>query len=244
MTVPAYDKDSWNKRVLPHGELQPLGDRMWMVTGALPNMPLPRNMVVFKMDDGTLLIHNAIAMNEAAMAKLEALGKPSVLVVPSPYHRLDAPAFKGRYPDLHVVAPAAARTKVEQKLPVDATAEEYLPRHHGIACHAPRGLKNELVYEMPCADGCALVFNDALFNLRHQPGVGGFFLKLFGSTGFFGATKTARLFILDDTKAYAGWLREMAKKDVRVITVAHGDAVERDASAALEAAATRLAPPG
>jgi hypothetical protein len=242
MTGPADDKAAWNKRVLPHGELQPLGDRMWMVTGTLPNMPLPRNMIVFKMDDGGLLIHNAIALNEAAMAKLEALGKPSVLVVPSPHHRLDAPAFKARYPDLHVVAPASARAKVEQKVHVDAAAEEELPKH-GIVCHAPRGIKSELVYEMPCGDGHALVFNDALFNLQHQPGVGGFFLKLLGSTGYFGVTKTASLFILDDKKAYAGWLREMARKsDVRVITVAHGDAVDRDASAALEGAAARLAP--
>ncbi len=243
MTVPAYDKDAWNKRVLPHGELQPLGDRMWMVTGALPNMPLPRNMIVFKMDDGTLLIHNAIALSESEMAKLEAIGKPSVQIVPSPHHRLDAPAFKARYPDLRVVSPASARAKVEQKLPVDAAAEDDLPKR-GIACHAPRGLKHELVYEMPYAEGCALVFNDALFNLRHQPGIGGFFLKLLGSTGFFGATNTARFFIIEDTKAYAGWLREIAKKDVRVIAVAHGDVVERDPSGALEAAAMRLAPVG
>src|SRR5262245_35108721 len=112
----------WN--VLPHGDFETLGERLRVVEGGLPNMPLKRVMSVVRMDDGDLLIHNAIALRPAAMTALEAWGKPRILLVPNPWHRLDAPAYKARYPQLEIYCPAGARRRVEQAVVVDGVYED------------------------------------------------------------------------------------------------------------------------
>ena len=71
-------------------------------------------MTVVRLADGKLVIHNGIALEPAAMAELEAWGTPAYLIVPSPGHRLDAPAYKKRYPSLRVLTPKNARKKVEE----------------------------------------------------------------------------------------------------------------------------------
>ena len=68
---------SWSEHVLPHGELTSLAEGLWQVTGSLKNQPLPRNMVVWRMPDGGLLLHSVVALDDAGMHALEALGTPS-----------------------------------------------------------------------------------------------------------------------------------------------------------------------
>ncbi|MEO6575629.1 MAG: hypothetical protein ABIP89_17395 [Polyangiaceae bacterium] len=231
----------WEGAVRSHGKLRQLGDGLWEVTGSLPWMPLPRNMVLHRLPDGGLLVHNAVALHEEAMREVESLGAPRVLVVPSRFHRLDAARYKERYPEMTVVAPVEARTKVAEKVVVDATAEEFLPTV-GVRCHAPPGLRPlELAYEVPMGQGSGLLFNDALFNLDHLPGATGLILKAFGATGFFGMTLTDRLVFLRDRAQFQAWLREMARsKTLRAICVAHGNATLENANGALESAASRL----
>ncbi|HET6581795.1 MAG TPA: hypothetical protein VFG69_00085, partial [Nannocystaceae bacterium] len=95
--------DEW--RVLEHGPIERLADNLWRVRGALPGMSLRRTMTIVRRRSGNLLIHSAIALNETAMRELEALGPPTELVVPNRGHRLDAPAYKKRYPNLRVYTP-------------------------------------------------------------------------------------------------------------------------------------------
>src|SRR6185312_11314237 len=113
---------SW--KVLPHGAIEKLSERVWRVEGALPNMPLKRVMTVAKRADGGLVVHNAIPLGDAEMAELEAWGKVAVIVVPNGYHRLDARVFHERFPDARVICPKGARKKVEEVVPVSGTYEE------------------------------------------------------------------------------------------------------------------------
>ena len=113
--------------VLPHGELTKLAPNLYTVVGKL-RMPLgetPRRMTVVKLSGGGLVIYSAIALNEVEMRKLEALGAPAYLVVPSAIHRLDARAWKTRYPAIKVVAPEGAHAKVSDVVPVDANGVDF-----------------------------------------------------------------------------------------------------------------------
>lgn len=234
MTRPAWP-------VHPHGPLEPLADNLWQVTGSLPRGPLPRNMIVYRLRDGRLIIHSGIAMTEQGMAALESLGHPSVLIVPNGLHRLDAPFYLARYPGIEVTSPAAARAKVEQKVAVRRPAEQVLAELD-IPLHVPAGTKaQELVYQLPLADGCALVCTDLLFNLPHQPGLGGMLLRLMGSTGKFGITRLGRLMFLRDRPAFADWLEQMAAlPGLRILSMAHGHALTHDVPAALRRVAGEL----
>lgn len=236
----------WDEHVLPHGPLEALAPRLWRVRGSLRSLPLPRNMVIWRADEG-LVLHSVVAVDEPTVAAIEALGTPRVMIVPSPGHRSDAPVFAERWPGIVVTCPAAARRAVERVVRVDGTSEERLPAF-GITVHAPDGLRPvELVHEVDAGDGTrALVFNDQVFHLDHLTGFHGFMMRyVTRSTGFFGLTGLGRLLLLRNAGAFAGWLRAQAERgDVGAITMSHGEPVLGvDACRArLSEAAARLAP--
>jgi hypothetical protein len=90
-------------KVHPHGPLEELEPNLLMVEGTVPGVPFGRRMLVAKLADGRVAIHSAVALGDEAMARIEALGEPAFLLVPSRYHRLDAAAFKARYPKMRGV---------------------------------------------------------------------------------------------------------------------------------------------
>jgi len=246
-------QDEWQSHVLPHGAIEELSPNLWHVTGTLPSSTMvPREMVLYRLADATLLIHSAIALNEPGMAKLESLGTPKILVVPNRIHRFDAGVYKQRYPQLIVVCPAAAKPYVEQVVAVDGIAEDVLPAY-GITCHEPAGIRpQELVYELPLPTGKALVFTDILFNLnksyfqQHLP-TGEFLLQwlgtsAIGSSGFFGITGLGRQFFMKERNAYRQWLEALADSipDLQVISVAHGSPIVKNCNSRLREAAARL----
>ena len=61
-------------------------------------VPLYRNMVVYRLNDGRLILHSLVALSEAGMKQLEALGRPSIMVIPHGYDGMDASWYLDRYP--------------------------------------------------------------------------------------------------------------------------------------------------
>lgn len=231
--------DSWN--VLKHGPLETLADNVWRVEGALPKMALRRQMIVIRLNDGSLVIHSAIAVDEETRAGLEALGQPSILVVPSAFHRLDAPAFKARYPNIEVVCPAGARSKVEEAVAVDRTYAQVEPTDTLSFEHLDGLADAEGVLTVRSEDGVTLVFNDALFNHPHVGGFGGLILRLLGSSGGPKVTRVAKTFIVKDRRAYADHLRRLADTPnlMRVIP-GHGEVISDDPARVLRNVADQL----
>ena len=234
----------WEQQVCPHGPLAAIGAGLWQVTGSLKRSPLPRNMVVWRTPQKSLLIHSAICLNEATMAQLEALGPVSHVVVPCEMHRADAKAFQERYPDATFLAPACAREKVSQVISGFGDLEEGLECLN-VTLHRPAGLKDfELHLELPLEDGTrALVMTDALFNLASDPpkGFGGFMVKLLGSVGPLNITKIGRRLLLLDKTDYANYVRDLSKiPNLSVLSVAHGQCIRQDVVEELIAASERI----
>ncbi len=230
---------AWNEHVLPHGPLTQLAPRVWQVTGSLRRMALPRNMTLWKMDDGGVWVHSAVACDDATMAEILAIGPPAVLVVPNGLHRVDAGVWKDRFPGIRVVCPEASRAKVEQAVKMDALDTE-VP---GVIVHAPPGLNaTEHVYEVDAGAGKAIVVCDVLFNIGNEiPGFGGWMLKLMGSAGPLKMTPLARLVLLQDGRAFRGWLEGVAAApDLALLCMAHGEAILADTALKLKEAAARL----
>jgi hypothetical protein len=231
------------QKILPHGDPVELVPGAWTVTGQLP-FPMKRVMTIVKLADGSLLLHSVIAMNDAGMAKLDALGRPSIVVIPFAGHRLDAAFYKARYPEVRVVAPAAARAKIEEVVKVDATCEEALPAL-GVRLHALDGYTNaELAYELDAPGGKVLVMSDAVSNRDPVPGFRGWLLA-----GMAGGPKDQRLsvpfivrrMILGDKQAARASLEKLAAiPDVKALTIAHGRALTDGVGAALKEAAASL----
>ncbi|MBC8132157.1 MAG: hypothetical protein H7X95_04185, partial [Deltaproteobacteria bacterium] len=212
---------------------------LWSVTGSLP-IPLRRNMVVYRLADGSLLLHSVIAMNDAGMEQLDRLGKPSIMIVPHGTHRMDAPFYKARYPQVRVVCPAAVRTKVQEVIHVDATAEEALPAL-GVRLHHLPGYKHgELAYDVDIPGGRALMLGDAVANRDYAPGLLGSFLANTsgGIKGRLGVARIVRLMLVKNkTGARADLTRLSEIPDLKVLALAHGRHLVDDCAQALREAA-------
>ena len=184
-----------------------------------------------------------MALDEAGMAWLESLGRPRWLLVPSGWHRLDAPRYKARYPELEVVCPAGSRKRVSKVVDVDATYAERPTLGDGVELETLEGVNQvEGVLRVRGSDGVTLVFNDVIFNLPHGKGL--FWCvygRLMGNTGGLKTTTIARWFVIKHKGALRLQLERLAEiADLRRLVVAHGQVVDTDATAALREVAASL----
>lgn len=231
------------ENLLPHGDFKQIEENLWVLNGTLPHhMPLPRSMTVFRMKDGGLWIHSAIALDDRAQRKLESFGEPKYLVVPNTMHRMDAPVYKDTYPAIKVVCPKASMEKVSEKVPVDASCEEAFADSEIIAHVIPGAKPIEMAYELPLVSGKkALVFNDLLVNVTETKGILGGFLKLIGRIGSFRSPPSNKMLLLDDKKKFAAWLKEQSlRPEIQIVTVAHGEPVTQRAPQRLGEAALQV----
>jgi hypothetical protein len=228
-------------KVLPHKPIQKLTENLWTVTGALPNMPMERVLSIARMGDGRLVLHNGIALEEPLMQEIEAFGEPAFLLVPNGYHRMDAPAFKKRYPMMKVLCPEGVRKKVEEVVEVDGTYAD-LPADERVSLRYLDGVaKREGYLEVRSESGTSLVFNDVMFNMPHLPGLQGLVLRIVGSTGGPKVTRVGKLFLVTDRAALRAQLLTLADtpKLARVV-VMHGDTVTDDPAGMLRKVAATL----
>lgn len=229
--------------VLPHGKLTEVDDGLLTVVGNL-HMPVgdfPRRMTVARLEDGRLVVYSAIALAEDEMQAIERYGEPAFLVVPSAIHRMDAKIWCDRYPDLVVVAPAGARAKVAQVVPVAATHLDLADPH--VRLFAVQGTRDrEAALLVERAGGFTLVVNDLIWNVAHRPGVGGWFLKVAGFTG--GSPRIPPLVAkksIADRRAFRAALDRWSHLPLRRIIMSHGEIVEGGASEVLRGLSARLA---
>jgi hypothetical protein len=189
-------------KVLKHGPIERLAENIWWVQGSLPGMSLKRSMVIVRLNDGRLVIHNGIALDLAAMNEIEGWGTPAFLIVPNGGHRLDAPAYKARYPALKVFCPKGSRARVEEVVRVDGAYEDF-PADDTVRFETLHGVADaEGAMIVRSADGETVVLNDALFNMdRKRDPLGFFFTTLLGSAPGPRVSRLAKLLFVKDKKA-------------------------------------------
>jgi len=218
-------------KVLPHGPLTAVDDRVWTVTGTL-RMPVgdfERRMCVVRLRDGRLVIWSAIALDEPEMARLEAFGRPAWLVVPGDDHRMDAKIWLQRYPQLDVATPAGARDKVLEVVPVDSSAPDFDdPDVQWITVPGTQG--HEAALTVRGTRGTTLIVNDLIANLRHPHGFSGWMLKLMGFAGDEpNIPAVRRMAMVKDGHALADQLQAWSDlPDLHCILVSHGEPIVDD----------------
>jgi hypothetical protein len=228
-------------KVLPHGPIEQLSDRLCVVEGALPGMPLKRVMSAIKLDDGSVVVHSAIALDPSTQKELEAWGMPRILIVPNPWHRLDAPAYKTRYPELKIYCPEGAQKRIGKAVPIDGSYDA-LPATPPLTVRYLDGVARKEGYlEVADDAGTTLIFNDAVFNQPHLPGFFGFVYKTIGSSGGPRVTPLLRLAMVKRKKALRAQLEKLAETPrLKRVIVAHGERVESDPAGFLRQVAATL----
>lgn len=228
--------------VLPHDPIQALSPRLWRVEGALPRGPLRRVMAVGKLADGRLVVHNAMALEESAMKQLEALGPIGFVLVPNGFHRIDAPRYAKRYPEAKVLCPPGSRKKVEEVVRVDGTYAD-LPADPHVSLEVLDGVgEAEGVMTVKDEGGASLVLNDAVFNMPHAEGFGGFVLKhVTASSGGPCVSRLGRWFLVKDAAKLRAHLERLAATpDLRRVVVSHHQTIEGEPAKTLREVAATL----
>jgi hypothetical protein len=231
-------------KVLDHGTIVKLADNLWWVWGALPGMSLKRTMTIARLGDGRLVIHNAIALDEASMREIEAWGRPAFLVVPNGGHRLDAPAYKKRYPELQVIAPSGSRARIEEVIAVDATYQDAKIDDGAVRFETLSGVgETEGAMIVRSEDGVTVVLNDAVFNMdtKRDP-LGWLFTTVLGSAPGPRVSRLAKLMFVKDPKALRADIERFAElPGLERLVVAHEKVAHGpDAPEALRRAAAYL----
>jgi len=229
-------------KVLPHGPIEKLSDHLWRVEGNLEGIDMKRVMSIGKRADGTLVIHNAIALGEAEMAEIDAWGKVRAIVVPNGYHRLDAKVFADRYPEARVLCPPGATAKVEQVVKVDGNYDA-LVRDGVVDLELLDGTKQrEGVMIVRSGDDVSLVVNDAVFNMPHLHGFTGFLLRrVTGSSGGPRVSRLSRWLMIADKRAFRAHLEKLAElPGLRRVVVSHHQTITDDPAGTLQRVAATL----
>jgi len=169
------------------------------------------------------VIHNGIALEEAAMHEIERWGQAAFLIVPNGGHRLDAPAYKARYPQLKVYCPRGSRQRVEEVVPVNGTFEDF-PSDPNVRFETLHGVGDaEGAMIVRSEDGESVVLNDAMFNMdRKRDPLGFFFTTLLGSAPGPRVSRLAKLLYIKDKQALRQDFGRFAElPDLTRVIVAH-----------------------
>jgi hypothetical protein len=162
------------------------------------------------------------------MAEIERWGEPAFYIVPNMFHRLDAHAFRMRYPGIRVVCPASSRRRVEAIVPVDGGYEllpDELPSR-------PLPMRTgECVFLARSGTRLTLLFGDALINVPHLPGLFGWTMRLARITGGAKISPLSKLALVTDKQQMARIFRDLAGlHGLTRLIPAHGNAVEGGAA--------------
>lgn len=224
--MPSFNKE-W--KVLPHGPVKQLDDRILTVEGEI-QMPLakfPRRMTVVGLSRNRSAVFSAMALKEADMRRIEELGEPSFLIVPNGHHRLDARPWKDGYPNIKVLCPPGAKESVSEAVPVDSTEDILDDKDVDFVVVDGTG-EGEAALVVRRKSGTTLVVNDVIANIRHPHGLGTkIVVRVFG----FGAKgpqvpRVVKRVMIDDKREFAEQLREWSEiPDLRRIIPSHGEIV-------------------
>ena len=208
----------------------------------MPLMDLPRRMTVVRLHDSRLVVWSAIALDDAAMATFEAFGRPAFLVVPNDHHRLDAKAWKNRYPELKVIAPEGAREKIANVVAVDTTSPDF--GDPGVTFVTVPGTRaHEAALVVRRERGTTLVLNDLVGNIHAASGIDGWLLRLAGFAGDDAQIpRVVKMALVKDAADLRAQLLEWAElPGLRRIIVSHGDPIESEPQRTLRDLAASLA---
>jgi hypothetical protein len=195
-------------------------------------------MTLARLGDGRIVMHNAMALDEPSMARIDAWGTVASILVPNGFHRLDAFVMQQRYPKARVYAPSGARAAASKATPIAGSYDD-VPTDGTVTLRHLEGVgAREGVMIVRSDDGVSAVFCDTLLNLPRTPGVMGLLL---GPTGTVSVPRAMRVFLVKDGRAVKADLLRIAEEDgLQRLIPGHGGLVASDAPEHLRTAAARL----
>lgn len=223
----------------PYEPLRPITRDIWCVDGSWGSGPFERRMTVIRLRDGRLVLHSAIAMNDADVAELLKLGEIGTLVIPNTLHGSEAGFYADRFPGARVYAPQnlqkGLRKKYADRVFQPGSLEEDWPTAWAdelpvLPIQGTR-VREAALFHAPSR---TLILTDLAFNyepgdLAAKAGVGIEKIMRWNRIGRgFGPSRLFEWVFVSDRAALARSLRKILDWDFDRIIVGHGRVVETD----------------
>jgi hypothetical protein len=224
----------------PHGAIRFVDNGIFVVEGRWKRSPFERKMTVFLLASGEIAVHSAIAMDEAGMAALEAIGRLSWVLVPNALHYSDAGWYGDRYPSARILVPAAARAKLFERVRrIDGSLDDDWPEvlRDEVAIIPLRGARIAEV-ALVHHPSRTLVLTDAVFNYweRDLPLGARTFMRLNRAYNRFGPSRIFTSFAVNDRDAFLASIDAVLEHDFDRVIMSHGRVLETGGKDALRAA--------
>lgn len=192
-----------------------------------------RNMHVVPLRDGRTLLHSPTWVGDDTFERIDALGRPGVLLAPNHFHHLGLARFRARYPDALVVAGQGALPRLEAKghegVRELAEAEPLLPE--GVRLLRCAGVRTGEAWLSFIDEGKrTLLISDAFFNVAAPvTGIAGFMLRRMHAAPGLQLGATFIWLGVRDRAAYCAWVREtLAREAPARLAFSHGEPLEGD----------------
>jgi hypothetical protein len=223
--------------VLPHEPIEQLAPNLWRVEGVMGKSNR-RVMTLVRLNDGRIVMHNAIALDEPSMLQIERWGEVSSILVPNSFHRQDAHIMQQRFPKAKVYAPGGALGAASKATACTGSYTD-VPTDETLQIREIAGIgSREGVLIVHSDDGTSAIFCDTVLNISKRGGPIGFLLH---PTGTLSVPRFATWFWAKDKPGLRDDLLSVADLPqlCRVIP-GHGQIVAERAPERLREAAQRL----
>jgi hypothetical protein len=221
----------------PHGPLAFIDDGLFILEGRWKRSAFERKMVAFLLTSGELAVHSPIAMEDAGMAALEAVGRPAWILVPNRFHASEAGWYADRYPSARVLVPAEIREKLFEKVPrIDGSLDDDWPESlQGEVSVVP--LRGTRIGEVAFVHhrSRTLVLTDACFHYAGDdlPFMARMFMRANGAYGGFGPSRIFKQFAIADRHAFKKSIEQVLEHDFDRLVVSHGRTIDAGGRVAL-----------
>jgi glyoxylase-like metal-dependent hydrolase (beta-lactamase superfamily II) len=201
--------------------------------------PGTANSLAVGVAGGVIVASPPCGVGDPVIRAMDAFGGVRALIATNAFHHLGLRAWKERYPDAPVFAPAqaiarvAARSGVKDIRPLDEAGA--LAGERVSLTDMPHYKTGEALIRIRTAEGLAWYVTDVIMNLARLP-ANPVIKLLFGLSGTAPGLRLnniAPLFMVQDKAALRSWLRAQAERDrPRWLIPAHGDVVDLGPTAA------------
>ena len=195
-------------------------------------------MTVFRLKDGSLLIHSPVPLDPTTQAELDQLGPVRFVVAPNRFHHLFLAEYARNYPQAKVFGAPGLDSK-RRDLRFDAILGQAAPAEWAgeIDQTVFRAFPplNEVVFFHRSSR--TIVFTDLLFNIQSSKSTYTRFLMwLDGGLGHVGVPRSFRLLIKMRRARARETIDQILSWEFDRLSLAHGEIVERGAKEIVRAA--------
>jgi hypothetical protein len=201
-----------------------------------PGFELPLACSVVTLSTGGLALISPVAFDDASAAEVDALGPVEHIIAPNLLHHLHVASAMRRWPGAQAHgAPGLAAKRgdvgwatVLGEAPIDGDLQ-------AVALHGAPGVSEVALFHAPSR---ALILTDLVFNVHGPRGwLTPFVLRMMGApAGSLAQSRAWRFLFVKDRAAASASARALVALRPEILVVAHGEPIERDASAKLERA--------